>query len=162
MTFEQLIRLSLMDAVKAAYPDIAVDDKGEPTVCRVLITARDFDRDDSRKYQIGTGGQPKQLLTLKVTADLKVRAALQFHASQRPDLEALFESLLQNDSLIWTWRGYEIRISRELIQTRLRNVEAAIKESIELDFEAPYFDPRNIPLIADASWFDGWQYEVMQ
>lgn len=167
MTFEQLIRKDLMDAVHAAIPSIALDGSGEPETCRVLITARDFDRDNPRVYRIGhvTSGSGDDATTTfrtaKVLADVRVEASLQVHATTQMDLEALFAALLaRRHGVVWNWRGYQVRVEAELVRTRLVAVDPHVVETVVVTYSAPYFEIESAPVMTDASWFDGWTYQV--
>lgn len=167
MTFEQLIRKDLMDAVHAALPSIALDATGEPEVCRVLITARDFDRDNPRRYKIGhiTVGSGDGATTThrmaRVMADVRVEASLQIHAAAQLDLEALFDALLvRRHGVIWNWRGYQVRVEAELARTRLVAVDPHVVETVVVVYSAPYFEIESAPVMTDESWFDGWTYQV--
>lgn len=160
MTFEQLIRQDLMQAVKTAYPALAVDSKDEPKVCRVLITERDFDRSNPRRDHLGAGGDPKSLTLVEIRADATYRATLEFHAEDRPDIEKLLAALLADEDVNWTWMGYPVRVERLLQNTRLAKGDNALVDRINVDYIAPYFEVKNIPVITDESWFDGWNYDI--
>jgi hypothetical protein len=161
MTFEQLIRQDLMDAVKASLPAIALDDSGEPETARVLVTERDFADDEPRSYRLGVAGNPPQMTVAKATADVTVTAQLELHGKQRTDLEGLFAALLAADSVVWNWRGYPVRVDRRLLATRLAKVDTGVlREVVQVVYTAPYLETKQLPVIGDESWFDGWDYQV--
>lgn len=161
MTFEQLIRQDLMNAVHAALPAIKLDESDEPETARVLVTDRDFASDEPRRYKLGVTGDPLQMVIAKVLADVTVTAQLELHGSQRDDLEPLFAALLAADSVVWNWRGYSVRVDRRLLATRLVSLPTGVlREVVQVVYTAPYFVTKNLPVVADGSWFDGWEYEV--
>ena len=160
MTFEELIRQDLMNAAKAALPALAQDGEGEPAQAQVFVVARDFDRSNPRQYRVGFGGDPVKMTVAKVTADVKVTAELALHAPEQLALEPLFATLLDAASLVWNWLGNEIRVERELTRTRLADVKTSLRESVLVTYTAPYLKLRELPVITDETWFDGWQYQV--
>jgi len=160
MIFEQLIRQDLMAAAKAALPALKLDGTSEPAQAQVFLVARDFDRTNPRSYRVGFGGSPLQMTVAKVTADVTVTAELAIGAEAQIDLEPLLAALLDTHSLLWNWRGNEMRVERTLARTRLADAKTALRESIYVTYTAPYFKLRDLPVIADASWFDDWHYKV--
>jgi len=161
VTFEELIRQDLMTAAHAALPAIALDESGEPETARVLVSERAFNRERPRSYKLGVAGDPPTMTIVRVTADVEVTAQLELHGKQRSDLEALFAALLAESSVVWSWQGYEVRVDRQLTATRLEKLETGVlRELVLVDYSAPYFDAKQLPVIADASWFDGWNFEV--
>lgn len=160
MTFEQLIRQHVMAQINQALPGIPLDAKGEPNTARVLIAARDFSYDDLRKYKLGVSGNPLTLQIAKVIGDMTVTAAIELHSKDQMDIEPLLAILLAADSVVWTWRGYEIRVGQSLANTRLADIGPALRETIQVRFEAPYIDVTSLPVISDGSFFDGWNYTM--
>lgn len=160
-TFEQLIRTDLMAVVHAALPAIALDESGEPETARVLVTERDFSDDEPRSYNLAVAGDPPQLTVAKVTADVTVTAQLEIYGKQRGDLENLFAAMLATDSVVWNWCGCQVRVARKLLNTRLSALPTGVlREVVQVTYTAPYFETKQLPVIADESWFDGWDYTV--
>lgn len=165
MTFEQLIRADLMNAVTTHVPAIELDGGGEPKDIQVVTRDREFDHDYSRKIKIhadhAPDAPPATMEILEATAMVRVPALLTVNTARDPrDLDALMESLLATDSVVWTWRGRSIRVGRMLLRTRAEDREAVMAETLTVNYEAPYFKSKSAPVIPNESWFDGWDFGV--
>lgn len=159
-TLHELIRNHLMDLVHQVFPNITLDGSGEPETARVLFPKRTFDHDEPRKYKLGTSGEPMTTKYIHVTADVLIRAELQLHSKDQMDLDMFLEAALQSDSVVWNWRGHSVRVTRNLTDTNLRDLNQFVRESVYFEFSAPFFKQKNIPVIADESYFDGWEFSI--
>lgn len=159
-TFEQLIKADLSALALAKVAGLRVEG-GVAQNVRVFTTARDFDPDYDRICKTEPVGDPPTAQVLRATALVTVEAVLRVITETAPlDIEDLLAELLATDYVVWSWRGLPIRVDRVLRRTRLAQTEPTLTEDITIAYSAPYFVSREVPIIADASYFDAWTYGV--